>query len=687
MATTHEDVVADPSTEATTATDTNRTPIQLTSPEMLDTAAQRTVDWLLAQQRGDGHWVGELEGDTILETEYILLKIFLGEDDDPKIAEAARYIYRQERPEGGWAIYPDGPFEISATVKAYFALKLAGYDFHDPVLTRARDLILEAGGASQCNSFTRFYLALLGQVDYHDCPSVPPELAMLPRWFPIHLHAMSAWTRPIVIPLAILSVLKPVRRLEPGLGIAELFLPDQPRHPIRRSTNPICWANAFLLIDAILKRIDRTVPRRWRQAGLDAALRWMRRRFEDSDGLGAIFPPMVYTLVALRALGFEDDHPDVAWARERLDNLILRDEDGDDLRIQPCLSPVWDTAISTIALTDAEVEQTDQGQQALGEAIDWLCIKEVRRVGDWAVKRPQVEPSGWHFQYDNAFYPDIDDTAMVLMGLHRNREWFGRDRLDPILKRGRDWVLALQGRDGGWAAFDADIDNEVLTQIPFADHNAMLDPSCPDITARILEMLGTLDLPADHPSIQRGLDYLWRTQEADGCWYGRWGVNYIYGTWQVLQGLAAIDHPMSDPRLVHAADWLESVQQTSGAWGETCATYEDPSLRGIGESTASQTAWAVLGLIAAGRGHGMAVARGVDWLVANQRPDGNWDEAPYTGTGFPKVFYLRYHYYRTYFPLMALARARRVLEGRHPWRNDSLAEMQPGRTRIDAAHS
>ncbi len=619
----------------------------------VDAAQQRTRNWLLEQQNDDGHWVGELEGDTILESEYVLLLAFLGKECEPVCRACARYILDAQLENGGWSIYPGGPAEVSASVKAYFALKLVGYPHDDPALVRARETILELGGAHACNSFTRFYLALLGQIGYDQCPSVPPELVLIPSRWGFSLSAMSAWTRTIVVPLSIMSHFKPVRRIEPERGIGELFLAGAPVS--RRHTEGwFSWSRFFLGVDSLLKWSDRWVPASWRRPGLRAAHRWMLDHCENSDGLGAIFPPMIYTVVALYCLGYHADSPEMTWAWRQLDD--LRIDEQERTRLEPCLSPVWDTAIATIALSDCR--QPDD-EAAIGRAVAWLLDKEIRHAGDWQTRRPGVEPSGWHFQYRNGFYPDIDDTAMVLMALLRSP-----DADDPAaqeaIRRGTSWLLAMQNRDGGWAAFDVDIDNQVLTRVPFADHNAMLDPSCADITARVIELLGTLGYTLDHPSVARGLQYLWKTQEPQGCWYGRWGVNYIYGTWQVLQGLKAISHPMKHPALLKAADWLESVQQPCGGWGETCRSYDQPELMGTGSPTASQTAWAILGLLAAGRASGAAASRGMSYLLETQSADGSWEEPEFTGTGFPRVFYLRYHLYRVYFPLMAISRYRQA---------------------------
>ncbi|MGZ3381020.1 MAG: squalene--hopene cyclase [Isosphaeraceae bacterium] len=620
----------------------------------VEAAQDRTRTWLLSRQKADGHWVGELEGDTILESEYLLLLAFLGRASAPVCEPCARYILDHQLPEGGWSIYPGGPAEVSASVKAYFALKLVGYSPDDPALVRARKVILELGGATACNSFTRFYLALLGQIGYDECPCVPPELVLIPSRLNFSLSAMSAWTRTIVVPLSVMSHFKPVRMIEPERGIGELFLAGQGTRP-RRSEGFFSWSSFFLGVDRVLKWSDRWVPAAWRRPAIKAAHRWMLEHFENTDGLGAIFPPMIYSIVALHCLGYDPDSPAVLWAWRQLDD--LRIEEGDRARMQPCLSPVWDTAIATIALSDCR--QPDD-ESAVARAVAWLLAKEVRNPGDWQTRRPGVEPSGWHFQYRNEFYPDIDDTAMVLMALLRSPE-ADDTPVQEAVYRGTNWLLSMQNRDGGWAAFDVDIDNQVLTKVPFADHNAMLDPSCADITARIIELLGTLGYRVDHPAIARGVEYLWKTQEPQGCWYGRWGVNYIYGTWQVLQGLKAIGYPMNHHALVKAADWLESVQQPCGGWGETCRSYDEPALMGTGSPSASQTAWATLGLIAAGRASGEAASRGIQYLLETQSPDGSWDEATFTGTGFPRVFYLKYHLYRVYFPLMAISRYRQAM--------------------------
>ncbi len=631
-----------------------RTPLPASPTQRaLDRARRRLLDL----QRPDGHWCGELQGDTILESEYVLLMAFLGRECEERTGKVAEYVLRQQRPDGSWTHYPDGPIELSGSVKAYFALKLTGHDPDAPYMRRACEVIRANGGAAQCNSFTKFYLALLGQFPYANCASVPPELMLLPRWFYLNLYAMSSWTRTIVVPLSIFSAFKPVRHVPPERGVRELFLepPETPMSPAPYGRRLFTWGNFFLAVDAVYKRAER-----WgllgpiRNIAVAKAAAWMRERFTDSDGLGAIFPPMIYTVISLRCLGVADDAPEMRWALKQLEDLMI-EEDG-AIRLQPCFSPVWDTALALNALADAHVTtETDAAPQA---AVDWLLEREVRRRGDWSVQNPHLEPGGWFFEYNNGFYPDTDDTAMVLMALARTGA-ANTPAAQPAGERGLRWLLGMQNRDGGWAAFDRDVTREVLTKVPFADHNAMLDPSCPDITARVLEALGCYGFGVDHPQVRRALAFLRKTQEKSGCWIGRWGVNYLYGCWQVLVGLQKIGFDMGDTMVRRAVAWLEQAQQPEGGWGESCGSYDDPSLAGKGTPTASQTAWALLALMAAGEGAGDAVRAGVAYLVATQAEDGDWREEPFTGTGFPKVFYLKYHLYSLYFPLMALARYQR----------------------------
>jgi squalene-hopene/tetraprenyl-beta-curcumene cyclase len=648
----------------------------------LDVVLQRARRCLLSLQNRDGHWRGELQGDTILESEYILLMAFLGRADEAKVRKAGNYLLSQERPDGGaWSNHPGGPVDLNVSVKAYFALKLAGHSADAPHMQRAKAAILELGGAVKANSYTKFYLACLGQFPYENCAAVPPEMLFLPRWAYFNIYAMSAWTRTIIVPLSLFYAHKPLRKIAPERGVAELFVenPHKPLWPHPPTNRLFTWTNFFLAADQVIKWFEVWGPEKVRTRAIEKAEQWMLEHFADSDGVGAIFPPIIYTIISLTCLGYNEESPEMQYAVQQLDDLIL--EEGDTLRMQPCFSPVWDTALSLNALAMAGTGGHDQ---AITKATRWLLHREVQRKGDWSLMNPGLEPGGWFFEYRNGFYPDVDDTAMVLMGLARSGQAWERDEgrgtrgesptdssllaprhapLIPAVQRGLNWLMHMQNKDGGWAAFDRDINHEILTKVPFADHNAMLDPSCPDITARVLEALGQYGIRVGHPQVERGIAAIAKAQDPRGCWIGRWGVNYIYGTWQVLQGLEAAGFGMKHPMVQHAVLWLKKVQQENGGWGETCQSYDDPSLAGQGTVTASQTAWALLGLIAAGEAHSDAVQRGIRYLIETQDADGNWREEQFTGTGFPKVFYLKYHMYRLYFPLMALARYKRALSG------------------------
>lgn len=676
---------------------TERTaPDHLSFDERLHTAISRTVDYLLARQHPEGYWVAELEGDTILESEYILLLAFLGQAHTTLAREAAAYILERQGPHGGWSLYPDGPLEISASVKAYLALKITGMDPQSAPMQRARAAILGAGGVERVNSFTRYALATLGLIPYALCPAVPPELILLPRGVPFNIYEMSAWSRTILVPLSLVWAYQPTHPLPADCQIDELYVSPEKRLPPQcpsvnsevTSSFSIDWTRWFQRIDAAIKWCEQRGWKPFRARALQRCEEWIMQRLEGSDGLGAIFPPIIWTIIGLRAKGYAQDNPVIQQQMTELERLMIRERGT--VRLQPCKSPVWDTALTLIALRDAGVPPE---HPAIRKGAAWLLSKEVRRRGDWSLARPHVEPGGWYFEFQNEFYPDADDTAMVLIALSRclpeglGTSWTlefqprhdlvvsgltsssqqalqNLEQLQPMLaaiKRGVKWLLAMQSRDGGWGAFDADNHRELYTKVPFADHNAMIDPSTADITARVLEALASVGWRAQPAVFERALTFLFRDQQPDFCWYGRWGVNYLYGTWQVLQGLKKAGFPPLDARLQHAADWLESRQHSSGGWGESPATYDDPTLRGTGAVTASQTAWAVLGLIAANRVDSPAVSKGIQFLLDRQNPDGSWDEPEFTGTGFPRVFYLRYHYYRIYFPLMALARFRTAL--------------------------
>ncbi len=624
-----------------------------------------TADWLAKRQAADGHWRGPLEGDTILESEYLLILAWAGRLDEPHVTGAAQRILREQLPGGGWAIYPGGPVDVSASVKAYLALKILGHDKQSEPLVRARRAIAAAGGPWAVNSFTRFYLALLGQMSYDACPAVPPEMVLLPSWLPINLDRVSAWSRTMIVPLSLIWAFKPVRRLEPGRGIAELFSPEDLRRGPPATGGNDAWARFFRVVDRVVKACDAFGIRPLRSRAVSECRRWMLERFDGSDGLGAIFPPIVWSIVALRAMGCDDDSPEVQECWRQLSRLVENEPDG-STRVEPCRSPVWDTAITLRALSDARAAGDAAGR--LDDAVDWILANEVRGRGDWTRSAAKVAPSGWCFQYANRFYPDVDDTAMVLIALSTWRASVAEsqpadaamarrlDRVDAAMARARAWVEAMQNSDGGWAAFDRDNNCELLCKVPFADHNAMIDPSSPDLAGRVLEAFGKLGLRVGHPSVDRAIQYLRDQQRADGSWYGRWGINYVYGTWQAIEGLRLVGLSADDPAVAAAADWLVAHQQGCGGWGETPESYADDRLAGKGPPTASQTAWALAGLVAAGRHDSRAARRAVQWLVGRQESDGGWLEPEFTGTGFPKVFYLRYHYYPIYFPLMALAR-------------------------------
>ncbi len=662
-------------------------------------AIRRTRQWLLAQQDDDGSWCAELEGDTILESETILALAFLRREDTPLAQRAAAYLVRKQMPEGGWAKFPGGRLDISGSVKAYFALKLTGHDPAAEFMERARRAIRAQGGADAVNSFTRFYLALLGQISYEHCPAVPPEMVLLPKWFPVNPYAMSAWSRTIVVPLSIVAALEPVRFIEPQRGIHELFLGEPDQWPPLRcaglpgGTGWLSWDHFFRLINRMLKFGQRSGLMPWRKRAIEAAKDWMLARFQKSDGLGAIFPPVVFSLVALKALGYADQSPEVVECLRQLERLTIDDPGDGTTRLQPCFSPVWDTGLVMRALAVAGVPADDP---AILRAAAWLRSRQTTAAGDWA-ETVTAAPGGWYFEYANEFYPDVDDTAMSLMALqtlfrneqdgwpHSLGEGQGvRDSHSPspqpspggvggplkdsvaTIERGLRWMLAMQNRDGGWGAFDRNNDRHFLCYVPFADHNAMIDPSTADLCGRVLEALGKLGRRLGDPHVDRAVEFVRKAQEADGSWFGRWGVNYIYGTWQALTGLIQVGVSQDDPAVVAGAKWLLAHQQANGGWGESPNSYEQPELRGQGQTTASQTAWAVLGLIAAGMADHPAVARGVRYLAQTQNHDGTWDESQFTGTGFPCVFYLRYHYYPIYFPLMALAqwvKERRKEEG------------------------
>src|SRR5436190_6076267 len=620
--------------------------------EEIARAIARAQENLLRQQKPDGHWCGELIVDSTLCSDYILFMHWCGEVDGQLQRRCVRHILKRQLPDGGWNIYYGGPSEVNASVKAYFALKLAGHSADLPFMHEARANILRLGGIPKMNTFSKLYLALLGQFPWHYLPSIPVEMILFPKWAFFNIHKMSSWSRAMLIPLAIINHFKPTRELPSMKQLHELY-PLGTEHKdftLPRDPRFFAWRNFFLRADHGLKIISRLGWRPMRKRALEEAERWMLERIgEGSDGLAAVFPAMLNALIALRALGYSKDHPAYAKAAQDFAGLFI--DDPEDFRIQPCLSPVWDTAINIIALAESGLPAD---HPSLKKAANWLVEKEVRAQGDWAINNPHAEASGWAFEYNNVYYPDTDDTAMVLMGL-RLAKPDDQQALDALFKRALAWQLSFQCRDGGWAAFDKEVTKHWLEDMPFADHNAILDPTCSDLTARTLELLGYIGFDMEAQCVRHAIQYLTDTQDDDGSWYGRWGVNYIYGTWQVLRGLRAIGENMTKDWILRGRDWLESCQNNDGGWGETCGTYDDPSTKGIGESTASQTAWAIMGICACGDFDRPSIQRGLQYLLRSQNADGPWDEEQIPGTGSPRTFYLKYDMYRQNFPLLALA--------------------------------
>lgn len=623
--------------------------------------------YLFSIQNEQGYWCGELEADSTLESDYILLHALLGTGDPERIAKAARYVLQHQNPDGGWSIYHGGPSNVSASVKGYFGLKLAGYKADHPALQRARKKILELGGVTQVNTFTKIYLCFFGQYDYYSVPAIPPEIVLFPRWFWFNIYEISSWSRAILVPLSIAYAKKPFKKIPAEMGVEELFLHGRSRSDMRLKWSPklVSWRNLFLVLDRMTHWFEAVHVRPLRSIAIRQAEKWMLARMEMSDGLGAIYPAMMNGIIALRCLGYSVDDPQFIRAMDEFEALGIEEEDT--FRMQPCKSPVWDTAIAAFALGESGVAGNEP---RLVAAADWMLKKQVTHRGDWCVKNKQAEPAGWYFEFNNEFYPDVDDTVMVMLALSRvdhPNERYQHESVDRALR----WVLSMQCRDGGWASFDRDNTRMVFQYVPFADHNAMLDPPTVDITGRVLEMLADHGYSRQDPVVERAIEFIRRHQETDGSWFGRWGVNYIYGTMQVLRGLEAMGVDNHEPYIQQAAEWLRMVQNSDGGWGETCGSYDDANTKGVGPSTPSQTAWAVMGLLAAGDTRSDCAARGIAYLLRTQKKDGSWDEQNFTGTGFPRVFYLAYHLYRDYFPLLALTTYAKVMAAENEGRLSS----------------
>lgn len=619
--------------------------------EFLTDAIDRARGALERRQNPDGHWVFELEADATIPAEYVLLEHFLDRIDDPLEQKIGVYLRAIQGEHGGWPLFHDGALNLSCSVKAYFALKAIGDDPDAPHMQRARAAILAAGGAERSNVFTRAQLALFGAVPWRAVPVMPLEIMHLPLWFPFHLSKVSYWSRTVIVPLLVLMAKRPIARNPRRIGIAELFRtpPDQVTDWIRGPYRS-AWGHFFKHVDSLLRVAEPLFPKRSHDRAVDKAVAFVTERLNGDDGLGGIYPAIANTVMMYDTLGYPPDHPDaaIAWAAVRK-LLVIED---DRAYCQPCLSPIWDTGLAGHAMAEAGAD--------VATACDWLKPRQINDVvGDWAVRRPDLRPGGWAFQYANPHYPDVDDTAVVGMLLHRQGDPAHTESID----RAREWIIGMQSSDGGWGAFEPENTHHYLNHIPFADHGALLDPPTADVTARCVSFLAQIGMGNDDPVMAKALAYLRREQEKDGSWFGRWGTNYIYGTWSVLCALNAAGLGPDDLAVKRAADWLVSVQRDDGGWGEDEESYSDAPPGRHKESTASQTAWAVLGLMAAGAVDHPAVARGIAYLSQTQRQDGEWTELPYTAVGFPRVFYLRYHGYRLYFPLLAMARFQNLKRG------------------------
>jgi squalene-hopene/tetraprenyl-beta-curcumene cyclase len=625
----------------------------------LDADIGRAASALKRLQRSDGHWVFELEADATIPAEYVLLRHYLGEPDNLELErKIGVYLRRIQGDHAGWPLFHGGAFDISASVKAYFCLKMIGDDPEAPHMARARAAILAQGGAAKANVFTRILLAQFGELSWRHIPTMPVELILLPRWFPIHLSRMSYWARTVIVPLLVLGALRPRARNPRGVRIRELFTATRvkkERAPTHRHPG---WALFFNGLDRVLKAAEPFWPASWRRRAIERCVAFVAERLNGEDGLGAIYPAMANSVMMFDALAYPPDHPDRAIARRSIEKLLVIR--SDEAYCQPCVSPVWDTALVAHALMEVG---SDEAAAAARQGLDWLQpLQELEIKGDWAERRPDVRPGGWAFQYRNAHYPDLDDTAVVVMAMDRARRELGAgEAFDPAISRAVEWTVGLQSRNGGWAAFDADNVDHYLNNIPFADHGALLDPPTADVAARCISMLAQLGHTPESSAMRRALDFLEREQMPDGSWFGRWGVNYIYGTWSALCALNAAGFDGTRPIVRKAADWLISIQNEDGGWGEDCTSYRlDYRGHEPAPSNASQTAWALLGLLAAGEVDHPALVRGIAYLRRTQDESGLWQQDAYVGGGFPRVFYLRYHGYPKFFPLWALARYRNL---------------------------
>jgi squalene-hopene/tetraprenyl-beta-curcumene cyclase len=640
----------------------DRNPPAPISAIILDSAISKSQNFLLDQQLPDGYWWAELESNVTITAEYLLLFHLLGNVDRERERKIVNYLLEKQTTEGCWCLYYGGPGDLSTTVEAYFALKLGGVPAEQPAMVKARAFIIANGGPLKCRVFTKIFLALFGQFAWFGVPSMPIELMLLPHWAYFNMYELSSWSRATIIPLSVVMDRRPVKTLPKHSGVSELYVrpPQAADYSFSAADGLFTWKNFFIGIDHLLKIYEKSPLRPLRKRGTAAAEQWIIDHQEPSGDWGGIQPAMLNAILALHCLGYANNHPAVVRGLSALADFAI--ETADKLVLQSCVSPVWDTALAIRALADSGLAAA---HPALRKGADWLLAREVTRRGDWQVKAAELNPGGWAFEFHNDWYPDIDDSAVVMLAI-RDIPLNDPHARDAALARGTAWCLGMQSSNGGWGAFDRDNTKHLLNKIPFADLEALIDPPTADLSGRMLELLGCCGYAKSHPAVGRALNFIRKEQDKSGAWWGRWGVNYIYGTWSVLSGLAAIGEQMTQPYIRKALDWLVAKQNSDGGWGESCASYHDPALAGTGTSTPSQTGWALLALLAGGETESVAVQRGVDYLLATQQADGSWTEEQFTGTGFPKYFMIRYHIYRICFPLAALGTYRRLSSGDRP---------------------
>ena len=624
-------------------------------PTDLNKAINKAQEYLLKRQNPDGYWVFELEADCTIPAEYIMMMHYLGEIDEPLQAKIANYLRARQSQDGSYPLFAGGPGDISCSVKVYYALKMSGDATEAPHMVKLRNYILSQGGAARANVFTRIALAMFEQLPWRGVPYIPVEIMLFPKWFPFHLDKVSYWSRTVMVPLFILCTLKATAKNPHQVDILELFVvhPDRERHyfPERTLLNKF-----FLALDKLGRSTRPLIPKSMHEKAIARAKDWFVERLNGEDGLGAIFPAMVNAYEAMLLLGMPKDHELVVTARKAIDKLLVINDN--DAYCQPCFSPVWDTGLTAMALQEVDKEANSP---VLARAYEWLKSKQLTdEPGDWRISKPHLEGGGWAFQYANPHYPDVDDTGLVAFAMADSN----LPGLEESIHRATRWIIGMQSENGGYGAFDIDNTYYYLNEIPFADHGALLDPPTVDVSARCAMLMAKVAKHHDEylPALERTLEYIRKEQEQDGSWFGRWGTNYIYGTWSVLLGLEQTHIPKNDPMYTKAVQWLKSVQRQDGGWGEDNFSYHDDSLRGqYRVSTAFQTAWAVIALIAAGEAHSPEVKAGIDFILKSQLTDGSWNDKSFTAPGFPRVFYLKYHGYDKFFPLWALAKYRNAI--------------------------